>query len=141
MKTETQKIHIAFSISVRKCPLHEKQKCTKYQQNGFVYHQLPSLLQILPWTGPIMPCGGPKRTFGWTIPDGPQINTISPQMRFSNSHRCTKPSAYNCPTYAILIAAQILASERSMPCSTCAVSLKSGIRKSYPFANHWRQNI
>ena len=28
----------------------------------------------MPWIGQIMPCGGRKRTFGWTIPDGPWIS-------------------------------------------------------------------
>ena len=66
----------------------------------FVFNlDLYLLFQILPWTGQIMLCGGLKRIFGWTKPDGPLISTISQPMLSSISHQCTKPYGYNCQIY------------------------------------------
>ena len=71
-----------------------RNKVTPFRHSFADYSR--SSFQISPWIGRIMPCGGPKRTFGWTIPDGPWISTISRQTRSFNSHPCTKLCEFNC---------------------------------------------
>ena len=47
---------------------------------NYDYTNFFCFLQILPWIGQIMPCGGQQKTYGWTRLDGLWTNTTLQPM-------------------------------------------------------------